>query len=417
MRIAARLRPAPVRRRSPAPGGTAEWPGTQLPMAPLPRWPARVRGDAAAAHSYDRPTLRVLSFMLVVLLPIAGAAIYYFAVAADQYVAEFRFTLSTADAPRPDPLSLLSGGAASQPAALEAQILVQYIASRAIVDDLDRTINLRRMFAPRQADRFSRLPPTAPIEELVRYWRGQVDPFYDPATGTVTVRVRAFTPNDALRLAQAIGAASNRLVNKLSLRARRDALHSAEDDLAAAQARLAAVLGEIRRFRDRTGLIDPERAAVAEGGVATRLQEALIDANARLTTLETYMRDDAPTVEALRARIRSLEQQQRLLARRLTAPAASDAATLSASLDAYEALESKRKFAEWAYQLALRGVDEARASADRQHVFVASFVPPALPQEATYPRRWRSLGVVALMAFALWAIGGLALQSVRDHLW
>ena len=64
----------------------------------------------------------------------------------------------------------------------------------------------------------------------------------------------------------------------------------------------------------------------------------------------------------------------------------------------------------------MHGLDQARANADRQQVYIASFVPPSLPEEALYPRRWRSLGVVALFAFALWAIGGLAVQSIRDHL-
>ena len=32
------------------------------------------------------------------------------------------------------------------------------------------------------------------------------------------------------------------------------------------------------------------------------------------------------------------------------------------------------------------------------------------------PRRWRSLATVALIVLALWGIGGLTVQSVRDHL-
>src|SRR4051812_7684713 len=42
-----------------------------------------------------RQSLRMVSFIAVVLMPVAFVAAYYFAVAADQYVAEFRFTLST----------------------------------------------------------------------------------------------------------------------------------------------------------------------------------------------------------------------------------------------------------------------------------------------------------------------------------
>ena len=363
-----------------------------------------------------RPSLRAWSFVALVVLPTAVAAAYYFVVAADQYVAEFRFALSTADPPRSDALALLAGNMTHSPAALESQILVQYITSRAIVDQIDAALDLRRLFSPPEGDRWSRLPRPTTIEELVRYWKGQVDPFYDPANGTVTVRVRAFAPADALRLSEAVVAASEKLVNELSLRARRDALRHGEAELAQAEARITSVLGEVRAFRDREGLIDPVKTAEAIGVLATRLRDELVRANAELSTLKSYMREDAPAVKVLKARIRSLEAQRRSLAHEMTDPDAGRSDTLSRILGSYEQLEHQRKFAEAAYQHALQSLDQARANADRQQVFVASFIPPSLPEEALYPRRWRSLGTVALMAFAVWGIGGLTLQSIRDHL-
>lgn len=129
------------------------------------------------------------------------------------------------------------------------------------------------------------------------------------------------------------------------------------------------------------------------------------------------MRDDAPSVKVLKARIRSLEAQRHSLAQEMTDPDNSRSNTLSRILGSYEQLESERKFAEAAYQHGLASLDQTRVSADRQRVFIASFIPPSLPEEALYPRRWRLLGTIALMAFALWGIGGLTLQSVRDHLW
>jgi capsular polysaccharide transport system permease protein len=163
-------------------------------------------------------------------------------------------------------------------------------------------------------------------------------------------------------------------------------------------------------------MIDPARTAEATGLLATRLRDELIKSKTDLATLKGYMREDAPSMKVLTARIRSLEAQQRSLAREMTDPDRGRTDTLSRALGSYEQLESERKFAEAAYQLALRGLDQARANADRQRVFIASFMPPSLPEDALYPRRWRSLGTVALVAFALWAIGGLAAQSVRDHL-
>jgi capsular polysaccharide transport system permease protein len=250
----------------------------------------------------------------------------------------------------------------------------------------------------------------------VQYWKGQVDPFYDPATGTVTVRVRAFSSADAMQLAQAMVASSERLVNELSVRARRDTVRHAETEVAQAEDRLQAVLGEIRVFREREGVIDPSEAARASGLLAARLRDELVRANAELSSLKSYMRDDAPAVRVVKARIRALEIQQRAVARDISDPDNTRAGGLSNLLASYEHLENERKFAETAYQHALLGLDQARADADRQQVYIASFVPPSLPEEALYPRRWRCVGMVALVSFAIWAIGGLMVQSVRDHL-
>jgi capsular polysaccharide transport system permease protein len=421
VRLAAILNRTPALVR-PLTGGGHSHPAALLPerataqraVVPFSRLPLQHPEPEQADTGSPSPL--ALSFIALVLLPIMVVAVYLFTIAADQYVSEFRFSLSSIDPPRLDPLSLLTGGASHSPASLESQIVVQYITSRAIVDHLDASLDLRHMFSPPGADWWARLPRPTSVEALVLYWRGQVDPFYEPANGTVVVRVRAFTPPEALQLAQAIVAASEQLVNDLSARARHDTVRNAEAEVAQGETRLKAVLGEIRAFRDREGLIDPGKTAEATGTLAARLRDELVRSNTELTTLKSYMRDDAPAVKVLKARIRSLETQQRVVARDLTDPDRSRTDTLSRQLGSYEQLESERRFAEAAYQHALHGLDQARANADRQQVYIASFVPPSLPEEALYPRRWRSLGVVALIAFALWGIGGLAVQSIRDHL-
>jgi capsular polysaccharide transport system permease protein len=146
------------------------------------------------------------------------------------------------------------------------------------------------------------------------------------------------------------------------------------------------------------------------------VRDDLIKANAQLATLKTFMRDDAPPVKVLKARIRSLEIQEHGLAQEMTTTTQPATPALSQALGSYDTLEAEHKFAEAAYQHALEALDKARDSADRQQIYIASFVPPSLPEEALYPHRWRSLGVIMLISLAIWAIGALALQSVRDHL-
>ena len=360
-------------------------------------------------------SLRWVSFVALVVVPVLAAAVYYFAFAADQYVSEFRLSVHKSEAANPMPARLLDTGGAPGVASLESHVLVQYITSRAIVDDLDRSIALRPVFAAPEAEWWARLRFPASVERLVEYWRGQDDEFYEPSNGTVTVRVAAFTADAAFQLAQAIVGAAERLVNEVSVRARHDALRQSQTEVAKAEKRLAAALARIREFRDREGLIDPGKTADATASMAARLRDKIVRGNAELSTLKTYMRDDAPSVRVLKARIRSLEEQQRVAGSGTHRRQEDTARRAVARARSYEQLESERKFAETAYQHALAALDRARGNADRQQVYITGFVPPSLAEEALYPRRWRSVGLVALLAFALWAIGGLAVQSIRDH--
>jgi capsular polysaccharide transport system permease protein len=374
----------------------------------LPVW------RATAPHR--RPSVAVWSFVVIVALPMALAAAYYFVVAADQYVAEFRFALRSAAPVHREAAIWLPATEAPTPVVSDSYIVVQYIRSRAMIDDLERTIDLREMFSTRRADWPARLHLPASIEELVLYWTRQADAFFDASNGTIVVRVRAFTREDALRLAERVLGLSEELVNRLSEHARQNALQDSEAAVGRTERRLAVALARLRDFRDDNGLIDPNKSVNSTVALTDRLRDSLVRAKTELSVLRQYMKDDAPPVALLEARIRSLEAERRSLDGEVTATAKSGAHALSRVMGRYEELETERRFAENSYQHALEALDQARREAERQQVYLAAFVPPRLPEEALYPRRARSLAIVFLVAFAVWSIGGLGIRSVRDHL-
>jgi capsular polysaccharide transport system permease protein len=363
-----------------------------------------------------RLPLTLLSFLLVVALPTVAAGAYYFLIAADQYVAEFRFGLRSSEPIRADTGTLLPGSAAPLQTVIDSYAVAQYIASRAIVDDLGQTLDLRRMFSTKRADWPARLHLPVSIEELIVYWQRQIDAFFDPINGTIVVRARAFTPGDALTLAQGILNSSERLVNDLSTRARQDALRNSQRDVSTAEQRLTTALSSLREFRDKEGLIDPHKAADANSALDGRLRDELVRAATNLATLKGYLSDNSPTLRIIEARIQALKAQQAAIESEATDTAKTHFETLSRVMGSYEELESERHFAETAYQHALEALDRARMNADRQQIYVADFVPPSLPEEPLYPRRLRSVGIVFVAAFVTWAIGGLTVRSVRDHL-
>jgi capsular polysaccharide transport system permease protein len=401
------------------PANTAGPPARTEPMEAIAVRPGR-RPMFSLPGPRQRPrfSLGWLSFVAVVVLPTALAAVYYFLIAADQYVAELRFALRSAE---PVPARTEIGWLAPSEvtgatAAADSYIVVQYIRSRAMVDDLARTLDLRNIYSTTRADWPARLHLPVSVERLVEYWKGQVDAFFDPTNGTVMVRVSAFTQHEALDLAQWILTSSEDLVNQLSRRARRNALQEAETLVDTAERRLSSALARLREFRDKERLIDPNKAADASEALADRLRDALVRARTERSTLRQYLRDDSPSVKLLGARIEALAKEQGAIESGVTESPTTRSPALSGVMGRYEELESERRFAENAYQHALEALDRARLTADRQQVYIADFVSPRLPEEALYPRRWRTLAIVFLVSFAVWAVGGLTLRSVRDHL-
>jgi capsular polysaccharide transport system permease protein len=384
--------------------------------------PAEDGGAVAVFHAQDlaarrrRFPVRLLSFMIVVLMPAALAAVYYFLVATDQYVAEFRFALRTAEPVRAEVGGIFQGTVGPSPVGVDSYAVVQYLGSRDVIDELGKTLDLREMFSRPQADWLSRLQPPVSIEELVRYWKNQVDAFYDITNGTIVVRARAFTPDDALQLAQAILRSAEQLVNDLSARARRDTLRSSEKEVRRDERRLKTALARLREFRDREGIIDPRKTADATQALAGRIRDEIVRADTELSTVKHYMRAEAPSVRMLEARLQSLHAELHSVESEVTDTQKSQSEVLSRVMSSYERLESERTFAEKAYQHALEALDRARMNADRQQVYIAGFVQPSLPEEALYPRRFRNVGIALFLCCAVWLIGTFTVQTVREHL-
>jgi capsular polysaccharide transport system permease protein len=381
--------------------------------------PAEDGGDIAVFQPQEftarrrRVPVRLLSLVVVVLAPATLAALYYFLVAADQYVAEFRFALRTAEPVRNEASTIL-GNAVPSLVGVDSYAVVQYIGSRDIIDDVGKTVDLRAMFSRPEADWLVRLELPVTIEELVRYWKNQVDGFFDATNGTIVVRVRAFAPDDALILAQAVLASSERLVNDLSARARRDTLQNSEREVRRAERRLKSALAHLREFCDREGIIDPRKTADATQALAGRIRDEMVRAETELATVKHYMRGDAPSVKMLEARIQSLQTQLRSVESEVTDTERSRSEVLSRVMGTYERLESDRTFAERAYQHALEALDRSRINADRQQTYIAGFVQPNLPEEALYPRRLRAVGIVVFLCCAVWLIGALVLQPCES---
>lgn len=375
-----------------------------------------------------RSRVHLAAFALLVVLPTVAALIYLFGFASDQYVAEFRFNLRRASEPMvpnnnntgASPAAPWANNGGLTPSQIwDSQTIVQFIRSRDVVDALDADLGFERLYHRADADWLSRLGNGLSIERKTEYWRGMVEPFFDMTTGVISVSVRAFTAADALAVANAVLKSSEKTVNELSARARKDAIAFGEEEVAKAERNLLEARVAVRTFRDKADVLDPMRSAEADITLQSRQRERL----AALQSQFNSIKEAAPGSPLLRymameiSAIKELVQveQSKLTQGKSTRPEP-DASTIASILGGFEALKLEESFREKLYLHALQFSDQSRIEGMKQQLYLNAFVRPKLPEEALYPRRLRLVVIVFFVGVAVWGLGSLAYYSVRDHL-
>lgn len=383
-----------------------------------PTAPPPVRAPANAARPRRRHWLLLVSFALIVILPVLVSAWYLWARAEDQYVSSVGFSVRQEDAQ--SSVDLLGGLAALgsvSTGASDSDILYQYIRSVDMVETIDNQLDLRRRFSLEWPHDFVfSYNPDGTIEDLTDYWQRQVQVYHDTSTGLITLNVNAFTPADARDIAQAILDESTKKINELSSIARNDATRHARDELEKARVELTTARQEMTAYRMRTQIVDPQADLSGQMGVLTGLQAQLAE---QMVQHDMLTENAPPTdnrviqsqkrIEALQSLITS---ERAKFGREGHGPGGESYAQLVAE---YEKLAVDREFAEGAYRSARIAYESALAEAQRQSRYLAPHIMPRVPEASTQPNRLRLLALLSGMLLMGWSILALIYYSVRDR--
>ncbi|MBM3563425.1 MAG: hypothetical protein FJX16_02660 [Alphaproteobacteria bacterium] len=384
------------------------------------RGPAKVitGGGGFQARRGDRAfRLGVLSsFAAFVIAPFLVASIYWGLIASKQYVTESKFALRAGEA---SSLDLLSGGGVGSQAAQQmqdTQVLVNVIRSRAMVEALDRKIGLRAMFSRPGVDYFSSFDPDEPVEELEKYWKRRVDASADLMSGIISVNVRAFTPQDSLAISQSIAEFSERLVNEMSTRSRRDALTQARTELTRAEQQLKNATGAMRDARNAEGVIDAPAAAEAINKIITSLRLDLARTEEDLALHGDAETLDSPQARLLTARAQSLKSQIDDYSTRIAGHGEKAAGSLAQRDGVLARHQIELGLAQQRYALAAASFENARVDLEAQRAYLISFLRPTLAEKSLYPRRWIEWAIIVAPATIGWLLLIAAAFLVRDHM-
>jgi capsular polysaccharide transport system permease protein len=357
-----------------------------------------------------------IAFIIVVAVPVLSAGLYLAAFISNQYTSEMRFAVRGAERSSFDPLTTLMG-IPSTGKIQEALIISEYIKGRGIVEELEKTIDLRSKFIKSGVDPISRFRSDAPIEDLVKYWWWHVDVNISALSGIIEVIVYAFSPDDALQISRAILAASERLVNEMSDRARRDAVSQTQIELKRAEDNLQNKIRAMQDLRNAEGLLDAEKTSEVMLTMLAELRLELIRMDREYSAQRQAISADSPQLRVLESRINSTREQIGQLENQMTGTRSQKAGSaLAESMGRFERLKLEHELAQKRYIAAAASFEKARVDSATQQVYLTTFVPPTLAQEALYPRRMWLFTIILLGCLMVWGMGTGAAVLIRNNM-
>lgn len=396
--------PAPVSKPKPTP----------KPKAPASK--IAVPRVAGPVRMKKRHYALIVSFVVMVLVPMVCVGGYLYLFAKDQFVSDVGFTVRREEAPLVSSL-ISSLGQVSSASSTDSDILFEFVRSQELVQRVDAQLDLRGIYAKfSDEDPVFGLQDNAMIEDLVTYWQRMVKVSYAPGTGLLELEVRAFDAATAHQIAELIFSESSAMINELSSIARDDATRYARADLVRAETDLKGIRETLTRFRLRTQIVDPQAAIQGQMGLLISLQQQLGEALIELDLLGQSTRAGDPRMTQLNSRISAIQarisQEREQFGQGGDVAGGQNYATVVAE---FERLIVDREFAEQKYASALANFDRAVTEAQRQSRYLAAYVGPTLAESPKHPRRILLFLLFGFFVTISWAILALVYYSLRDR--
>ena len=388
-----------------------------MEVLPISGKPSGPTGQAQTTEVTRRKVPRLPKpdrlFVLVVVLPVLAAVLYFGFLASDVYISESRFVVRSPDKPSTTGLGLILQTAGFSSGSDEAFAAQSYAVSRDALQAVNRNGEFQRAYSSPRIfflDRFNPTGLSPSLENLYKYFQTKVRVENDPTTSITTLTVRAFTAEEARRVNRMLLDMSEATVNRLNERGRLDVIRYSQNEVAEAKANAQAAAVALAAYRNSSGVVDPEKQAEAQMQMISKLQDSLIAARTELVQLERYTPEN-PRIPVVRSKLGTLQGQIDREMGKVTGSRRS----LAQSAIRYQRLQLENELASKQLASSLASLEQARNEAQRKQAYVERIVEPNLPDAPMEPRRMR--GILATLALALVAYGILRmlLVGVREH--
>ncbi|WP_454812915.1 hypothetical protein [Labrys neptuniae] len=350
--------------------------------------------------------------LTLALLPLALTALYVFVLATPLYTAESRFAIRGGDVqPQAGVGGLLTPGSSGMGVTgfVDGYAVRDFLQSREAMDGLAKKIDLAKMLTEHPADPLVRLPDDPTPDDLYRAYKSLITVRYNMIEQIVVLQVEAFTPEDSVKISNALIDLSDTFANNMNQRALNDALKVAQEEVSRSEQRAADARLGVADWRNRNANVDPTGDLTVLTNLIGQLEAQLAAAQTDLGQLKVTQGDN-PRRKSVETRIVTLRKEIDDTRQRL----GGGSETVAKQLSTYESLKIAQDFADTNLASARQSLDQARVAILRQQRYVSPIAQPKADYTPTYPQKLTALGSSLLVGLALVFLTSVAGGLIRN---
>lgn len=350
---------------------------------------------------------------MTVIIPTSTAILYFGVIASDIYVSESVFVVRRPEKPSGSNFGVLLKSAGFSNASDEMYAARSYVLSRDALRQLDKTNQFTRAYTDDHISWFDKFNSTGffgSFEDLYQFYLRKISINYDTTSSISTLTVRAYSSEDAHRINENLLRLTEDTVNRLNQRARGDLIRVAEAEVNDAKQKAQVAALQLSKYRNSSGIIDPEKQATIQMQMISKLQDQLITTKTQLEQIRRLAPAN-PQIPALQSSAASL---QREIDER-TRGVAGNRGSLSRVFVEYQRLFIESQFADRQLAATLASLSDARSEARKQQAYIERIAQPSRPDAAVEPKRIRGILTSFVLGLIAFGILSMLLAGVREH--
>ncbi len=353
--------------------------------------------------------------MVTVVIPTTLSILYFGVLASDVYIAQSEFVVRSASQQSSlSGLGMLLKGTGFNKSDEDSYAVQDYMISRDAMQILINEQHIKQAFQQPQVDVFSRfgaLDWDTSLENFYRYYQKMVTVSLDANSSIASLTTKAYTARQAQAMNERLLEIGESLVNKMNERARRDTIDVAMREVNKAEQADQAATVALARYRNSSGVMDPEKQSAIPLQEIGSLQSELIATQVQIAQMQKLAKNN-PQLPSLQQRASLLQAE---IVRQTGQVAGQPNQSLASKAVTYQRLQLDKEFADKMLASTMATLEQARVEAERKQLYLERIAQPSLPDRAMEPRRARSILATFLLGLILWGVLTIVIGGVKEH--